>query len=194
MQGILGIQHFAEIKQVHEDKIVFNPKPSSLENKALEEADGLACNTKNFALMVKSADCQSIMVAHKDGQHIMALHSGWRGNKVHFPRNAIDKFCEFYRLVPSDLMVVRGPSLGPNMAEFVDFKKEWSEEFKIWYNEENKCMDLWGLTNYQLVSAGIKQQNIFSIDLCTATMHQIFFSYRQDQKCGRLANLIWIAP
>ncbi len=193
MQEVLGFNHFAEIHQVHTDEVIFNPAHSSLENSVLKKADGLACNQKNFALMVKSADCQSILIAHKGGEHIMAIHVGWRGNKIYFPRNSIDKFCEFYRLAPADLYAVRGPSLGPNMAEFTDFEKDWSNEFKIWYNHETKCMDLWSLTKYQLVSAGLKPKNIFSIDLCTATMHETFFSYRQNKSCGRLANLIWIS-
>ncbi len=192
MQAKLGIEQFSELKQIHSDIMVFNPHVVSCDEVVQTEADGFASNEKDKALLIKTADCQSILVAHKDGGHIMALHAGWRGNRVHFPTTAIEKFCEQYKLRSKDLFAVRGPSLGPNKAEFTDFEKDWSEDFRDFYNKENKCMNLWALTKFQLMQAGLKEKNLFSIDLCTATMNNDFFSYRFDKNCGRQASLIWI--
>ncbi len=192
MQDILGFSAFAETKQVHGDRVIFEPNPASFEKPSFEEADAMATSQKDFALMIKTADCQPILIAHMGGEHILALHVGWRGNRMGFPMIAIEKFCERYRLDPKDLMAVRGPSLGPYRSEFVDFAKEWPQEFKTWYDEESKCMDLWLLTHQQLILAGLEPRNIFSLDLCTSTMCSTFFSYRINKKCGRQASLIWI--
>ena len=45
----------------------------------------------------------------------------------------------------------------------------------------------------QLLEAGLPDEGIFGLDLCTASMPDSFFSYRRDGICGRQANVIWIA-
>ena len=192
MQEELCIDRFAEVKQIHSDIIIFSPQATGFDEVVQVEADAMATNERKLALMIKTADCQSILVAHKDGKHVMGLHAGWRGNLMNFPKSSIERFCEHYQLNSKDLFVVRGPSLGPNMAEFTDFEKDWKEEFRAWYDEKSKCMDLWALTKDQVLSAGVLKNNIYSIDLCTSTMSDLFFSYRKDKNSGRQASLIWI--
>ena len=43
------------------------------------------------------------------------------------------------------------------------------------------------------LEAGLPDEGIFGLDLCTASMPDSFFSYRRDGICGRQANVIWIA-
>ena len=45
----------------------------------------------------------------------------------------------------------------------------------------------------KLLEAGLPDEGIFGLDLCTASMPDSFFSYRRDGICGRQANVIWIA-
>ncbi len=148
-------------------------------------------NSTGHALLIKTADCQPIMLAHKNGTHIAALHVGWRGNRRDFIGVAIREICAHYNLRPSDWLAVRGPSLGPAAAEFVNFKSEWTEAFRPWLNSSTQCMDLWNLTREQLLHAGLLARNIFSLDLCTAELNSLFFSYRKETVCGRQASLIW---
>lgn len=192
MQDELSIRKFAEVKQIHSDILVFDPEMIELTNVPHVEADAMATNRRGFALLIKTADCQSILITHKSGGHIMGLHAGWRGNRMNFPKSAIEKFCDNYQLEPKDLLAVRGPSLGPNRAEFMNFKKDWSEDFRPWYDENTKCMNLWELTKHQLLDVGLLENNVYSLDLCTSTMNDSFFSYRKDKNCGRQASLIWI--
>ena len=74
---------------------------------------------------------------------------------------------------------MRGPSLGPQRSEFVNYGKEWGPDFANWFNARDKTMNLWRLTRDQLLEA--------------ASMPDSFFSYRRDGICGRQANVIWIA-
>lgn len=53
-------------------------------------------------------------------------------------------------------------------------------------------MDLWRLTREQLRRAGIPDERIYGIDLCTRSLADDFFSYRADRNCGRQASLIWL--
>lgn len=91
-----------------------------------------------------------------------------------------------------ELSAVRGPSLGPGRAEFTRFGEEWGEEFTAFFDARTMCMDLWRLTREQLRRAGIPDERIYGIDLCTRSLADDFFSYRADRNCGRQASLIWL--
>lgn len=192
LRQALGLAAVAELSQVHGDGLVFEPEDVPVDGVSCHEADGHATSRPGLGLMIKTADCQPILLAHRDGRHIMALHAGWRGNRMDFPGSAVARFCAHYDLSPRDLMAVRGPSLGPTVAEFVNFDKEWGQDFARWFDLQDKCMDLWSLTRYQLLQAGLPPSQVYGLDMCTATMHDLFFSYRREKASGRQASIIWI--
>lgn len=187
----LGLEDIAELNQIHTDNLVFEPEPVAAATSPQINADGMACTRPRLGLCIKTADCQPILLAHKQGRHIMALHAGWRGNRCNFPESAVQRFCQHYQLKPADLLAVRGPSLGPALAEFINFDTEWGTDFLPWFAVQEQCMDLWSLTKHQLIQAGLQPRNIFSLDLCTATMNSLFFSYRKEKKSGRQGSIIW---
>ncbi len=146
--------------------------------------------------MIKTADCQPILIAHGSGRYVMGLHSGWKGNRQDYPYVAVQEFCQRYSLDPAELWAVRGPSLGPAASEFTNFEAEWGAAFLHWYDTERRTMDLWALARYQLESAGVPSERILSLDLCTFDNVAEFFSYRQFRRNGiedgRQASFIWI--
>lgn len=182
-----GMDEWAELRQVHGNKVV---EAGNWE--ALPEADGIMTDRAGIGLMIKTADCQPLLFTHKSGKYIMAIHCGWRGNRMHFPYAATLVFCDRYKIHPRDIFVVRGPSLGPACAEFTNYDTEWGNLFDNWYDTTTKCMDLWTLAFSQLMRAGIPANHIFGIDLCTAANHERFFSWRRDKTRGRQASIIWI--
>ncbi len=192
LQKTIG-HELSELYQVHGDNLIFDPKPISMEQAPIYEADGQATNKSGLGLIIKTADCQPILISHKKGTHIMALHVGWRGNACEFILSAVQRFCENYKILPKDLMAVRGPSLSPPMAEFINFNAEWKKDFAPWFSAQEKTMDLWGLTRHQLQQAGLEKSNIFGLDLCTYSMEELFFSYRKVKESGRQASVIWIS-
>ncbi len=190
---------FSELSQVHGDTLIFDPPTTPAEGfrlapegTTLPEADGQATSQAGLALMIKTADCQPILLAHKSGQYIMALHVGWRGNKIEFIASAVAAFCAKYAIHAHDVFAVRGPSLGPQMAEFVNFAEEWGDEYKAWYDAADSTMDLWALTRHQLYGAGLPHRQIFGLDMCTRSLHHLFFSYRYEKESGRQASVIWM--
>lgn len=192
LRDALEIDGFAEVYQVHGDDLIFEPAAVPEDALPMQEADGMATSCAGLGLVIKTADCQPILLAHVDGRHVAALHAGWRGNRLDFPASAVERFCQHYDVYPRDLMAVRGPSLGPEMAEFVNFEEEWGDAFRLWFEERTKTMDLWSLTRHQLLTAGLAPSRIFGLDLCTASMTDLFFSYRKDKATGRQASIIWI--
>lgn len=184
------IDDWVEMRQVHGDTLLVEPFGSGFSSSGLVEADGVCTERRGFALVVKTADCQPLLLAHKSGSHIAALHVGWRGNAINFPASGVKSFCDAYSLDPADILVARGPSLGPSKAEFVNYKTDWPQEFHRLINPDTKTMDLWTLTDTQLTAAGILPKNIFRLDLCTASLPGFLFSHR-NKHTARQASLIW---
>ena len=187
-----GLAAWAELYQVHGDAMVWEPEEVGHAETPATEGDGMATARPGLGLLIKTADCQPILLAHKSGKYVAAMHAGWRGNRCDFPLSGVVRFCERYDIRPQDVFAVRGPSLGPGKAEFVNFDKEWGPQFVPWFDEESRTMDLWGLTRHQLVQAGIPARNIFGLDICTASNNDQFFSYRCARASGRQASIIWI--
>jgi len=106
--------------------------------------------------------------------------------------HGVQAFCRHFGFSHLELFAVRGPSLGPARAEFVNAAHEWPAPFLAWFNKETKTMDLWGLTNAQLQKAGLLPERIYGINLCTLDNQETFFSHRANSESGRQASLIWI--
>jgi len=196
LAAVLGVEAFAEVHQVHGVRTVFEPDRQEASLPSVLDADGLATSRRGTALMIKTADCQPILLAHEQGRFVAALHSGWKGNRQGYPRLAVEECCSRYGVDPSELWAVRGPSLGPAASEFVHFTEEWGSDFLPWFDEEMQRMDLWRLAKDQLVQAGLVPGRVLSIDLCTFENWKMFFSYRHFRKFGskdgRQGSFIWI--
>ncbi|MEF2143954.1 MAG: polyphenol oxidase family protein [Desulfovibrionaceae bacterium] len=181
------LKALVDCTQVHGDEVRLDAVPG------MEcEADGLTTSLPRLGLMIKTADCQPLLLAHESGKYVAALHVGWRGNRIGFPISGVQRFCEAYGIKPEELFAVRGPSLGPDHAEFVNFESDFGPDFAPWFRPETQTMDLWALTRHQLMQAGLQEGRIRSLDLCTFTQESDFFSYRRDKLTGRQAGIIWI--
>ena len=188
----LGFSAWLECRQVHGTTMHFDPLAGDRDQPSGLEGDGLATTRPGHALVVKTADCQPLLLAHGSGKYIAALHVGWRGNAAGFPQLGVARFCEHYGLDPADIWAVRGPSLGPEQAEFTNFSDEFGMGFQDWYDPGTRTVDLWQLTRDQLLEAGLRSENIHGLDLCTASMADTFFSYRREKVSGRQAGIVWI--
>ncbi|MBN2141254.1 MAG: polyphenol oxidase family protein [Desulfovibrionaceae bacterium] len=191
LQRDLGFRHWQECRQVHGQTLHFDPRPAGPGDGPGIEGDGLATARPGQALVVKTADCQPVLLAHRSGRFVAALHVGWRGNRAGFPALAAAAFCERYAVSPAEVMAVRGPSLGPTASRFSDFEAEFGPGFRDYLDPKAMTVDLWRLTRDQLVSAGLRPENVFGLDRCTMSDPD-FFSYRRDRVTGRQAGLIWI--
>lgn len=203
-----GLRAWSECHQVHGTEILEDARPTPLGARpgSLPEADGMMTDKPGLGLMIKTADCQPIFITDMTGEHIMALHVGWRGNHANFPGSAMERYYFKYGVKYDSIFAVRGPSLGPTSAEFVNYEEEWGSSWNRWYNKKTQCMNLWSLTRTQIhdrvfaegeqlfgqYSGAVHYDNIFEIDIDTALNEKDYFSYRRSRNTGRQANLIWI--
>lgn len=185
-----GFSYWAELHQVH-GSVIVEGQQGTPDQPILPQADGQYTLSRSVGLIIKTADCQPLLLARKDGGAIAALHVGWRANAANFPDSAVKRLCREFSCQPRDLVAVRGPSLGPVAAEFVNFHDEWPKVFEPWFNPQDKTVNLWALTRHQLHEAGIRREDIFGIDMCTRDTRDFFFSYRRKDT-GRQASVIWM--
>lgn len=186
-----GFSRWAEVRQVHGDALVRATGSDNPDEEPGVEADGQFTVEKGVGVVIKSADCQPVLIARRDGGAAAGLHVGWRGNAADFIATAMRRLCREFSCRPDDLAAVRGPSLGPAASEFVNFHAEWPKEFEPWYNPGDKTVNLWALTRAQLERAGVRPERIYSLDLCTRDMGDVFFSYRRKE-AGRQVSVIWL--
>ncbi|WP_244147345.1 polyphenol oxidase family protein [Desulfonatronovibrio hydrogenovorans] len=191
LQKELGFERLVELNQVHGTKIHFDLSGDFLQGSDLR-GDGAGTSCPGAAVLIKTADCQPIFLAHESGKFVCGLHVGWRGNRAGFPGTGVADFCARYRLSPGELTAVRGPSLGPCCARFDRLDEHWTSDYSRYYDPRLGTMDLWSLTRDQLLEAGVRPEKIFSLDLCTRCREDLFFSYRKAKTCGRQGSLIMI--
>jgi YfiH family protein len=216
-QSALGASGFQliSLKQIHSDVIyLFNAAPS-------EPCRGDACvtNRPGLLLAVQTADCVPILLVDPKKRAIAAIHAGWRGTLARIAAKAIGQMQMHFATNPTDLLAAIGPSIGPCcyevgtevaaqfLSQFAD-ATDWFDEFRTgdepnpvqWLNmmppghqppPKNVRLDLKKANRALLLATGLRPQNIFTSDLCTACRPDLLFSYRkQGPHSARLLSVI----
>lgn len=180
---INGIKNPITTEQIHTDQIL---KINKWTNE-IKPADALITNQKNVSLVIKTADCQPILIFDPLTKTIAAIHNGWKGSCVNIIGKTIEKLKEEYQVNPADLLVGIGPSLGPCCAEFSDPKKELPSFIHPYINE--KIVDFWNLSTDQLIEAGVQPKNIENNRQCTKCQPKKYYSHR-NQDSERMGAFI----
>lgn len=185
----LGIETWVSGKQVHSDGVACVKNA----NQNVGDCDGLVTDQKDIGLMIKHADCQAAIFYDPINHAIANVHSGWRGQVKNIYRATIQKMMKAFGSRPEDLLVAISPSLGPDRAEFINYKVELPEEF--WrFQIRPQYFDLWAIARYQLESAGVLPKHIEIAGICTHTDTNDYFSFRRDKVTGNNATLVMLSP
>jgi hypothetical protein len=220
-QSALGADslQLVALKQIHSDLVhLFEASPS-----APCRGDASATNRPGLLLGVQTADCVPILLVDPKKRAVSAIHAGWRGTLQRIVTKAIGKMHMQFGTRPADLLAAIGPSIGGCCYEVgtevaVEFQSQfphasdWFDELRTgdepnplqWLNmmppghqppPKNVLLDLRKANRAQLLGAGLRPQNIFVSDLCTACRSDLLFSYRKEgANSGRLISVIGIRP
>ncbi len=190
MKNCSGADELFHLNQVHGDDIIIidenmriNPIKSEL------SADAVITNILNKFLLIKTADCQAIILFDPIKKAIANIHSGWRSSMLDIAGKTVLKMNKEFGCDPANIIAGISPSLGPCCGEFKNYKEEFKEEF-FKYKKENFLFDFWKITSDQLVKAGLAPKNIEIMKLCTSCNTDLFFSYRKESITGRFATVI----
>lgn len=162
---------------------------------ALTNTDAIITNTPNLPILLFFADCVPIIIYDPIQKVLGVAHAGWRGTVNAIVKNTVYKMQKNYNVNPSDCYAFIGPSIGPCCYE-VDTVVA-SEVYKNFTNHneimkqtssEKWMLDLWAANSTNLLSAGLKHENIYLSKICTSHNNNIFFSHRKELgKAGRFS-------
>lgn len=189
----MGGHDLVFIEQVHDDRVVVFDSQNSVSivgnDRDLEIGDALVTDVCQKYLAVQLADCQSVLIYDPTRRVIANVHSGWQGSIKNIIGRTVAVMNNDFKCIAADLVAGIGPSLGPCCAEFINYRKEIPKIF--WhYKSSADHFDFWAISRDQLVSAGVRRENIETANICTKCHTENFFSYRAEGQTGRFASVI----
>ncbi|WP_160693084.1 peptidoglycan editing factor PgeF [Clostridium sp. C2-6-12] len=188
------VDNIVYLKQIHSDKIlVYKHNEKSIKD---EEGDAIITNEKNVIIGVFTADCVPIILVDEENSVAAAIHSGWKGTFESITFKAIEKMKAEFKTNEKNLKAYIGAHIRKCCYEV-------SEELKLKFIEKKASIDneeLFEGRNLNLEAciiddlhrAGVFDQNIYSINLCTHCCEEIkLHSYRKSQGAyGRMFAFI----
>jgi polyphenol oxidase len=210
---------FIPLSQFHSDIIcVFESVPQEP-----CRGDASVTRTPGLLLGVQTADCVPILVVDAKKRAAAAIHAGWRGTLQRVLGKTVGRMQMEFGSRPQDLLAAIGPAIGgccyevgtevasafaaqfSNAADFFDELRTGDEPNPLqWLNmmppghqpPPNKVLlNLKAANRWQLLNAGVLEQNIVTSDLCTACRTDLLFSYRKEgSRSGRLMSVVGILP
>lgn len=153
------------------------------------QCDGLFTTERNLGLAVTHADCQATVFYDPVHEAIGIVHAGWKGSAQNIYARFFEAMHRDIGTQPHHLIACVSPSLGPDHAEYKNYKQEFPEE--LWsYQVKPNYFDFWAMTKKQLTSCGILEKNIEISEVCTHCNADDYFSHRREKDTGRHATVI----
>jgi len=186
------------LNQIHGTRVVDADEHGG----GVPNADALVTTIPGQVLAIMTADCLPVLLASKDGKVIGAAHAGWRG----LAAGVIEQTVALMRAkqmnqtqthTQSEILAYLGPAIGPHAFEvgsevrdiFMAQNPASAACFEQLQEKGKYLADIYGLAALRLSALGI--EHIEGGDECTL-QNPDYFSYRRDQKTGRMGSFIWI--
>ena len=165
---------------------------SRIRQKNIDEthiADALYTTERDVGLAILHADCQAAVFYDPIHEAIAVAHAGWRGTAQNLFGRVVDTLRREIGTQAHNLIVCISPSLGPDHAEYKNYKHELPQD--MWkFQAKPNYFDFWAISKKQLISYGVNEKNIEISQICTHCHEDDCFSYRRDKETGRHATVI----
>ncbi len=182
------------LEQVHSNKVLNISEPDDVEISATAAlmADASVSHRKGRVCAVMTADCLPIFFCNQHGTEVAVAHAGWRGLHAGIISNTVSAM----HAPVDEILVSLGPAIGSQAFEvgaevftaFVTKNSMNNSAFEATEKGRYLC-DIYQLARIELQALGIKK--IAGGDYCTYHEDQRFYSFRRQQKTGRMVSLIW---
>lgn len=164
----------------------------------IPNVDGVVSNVPGLALTVMAADCVPMLFYDAKAGVVGAAHSGWRGTVSHISQEVLRTMSEVFGSRPQDVEVWLGPSIRHCCYEVDDkvavpvmesfgrgpLLSRHAKPGKYLLSQQ-ACIRL------DLLGAGVSEDNIHDVGVCTACHTQVLFSHRAEHgKTGRLLGAV----
>jgi YfiH family protein len=182
----LNFQKVFYAQQVHGSNI---HRVTAKNGDKIPPADALFTTEKNIGLAVTHADCQAAIFYDPVHEAIAVAHAGWRGSAQNIYARVVETMHREIGTQAHNLIVCISPSLGPDHAEYKNYKHELPQD--LWgFQVKPNYFDFWAISKKQLTHCGIHEKNIEISSICTACNDSDYFSYRKEKMTGRNATIV----
>lgn len=152
-------------------------------------SDALFTTEKDIGLAVTHADCQAAIFYDPVHEAVGLAHAGWKGSVQNIYARLFDAMHREIGTQPHNLLVCISPSLGPDHAEYKNYKQDFPES--LWsFQVKPNYFDFWAMSKKQLAECGVLEKNIEISSLCTFCSPEECFSYRREKETGRNATVV----
>lgn len=195
IKDLLGIDTLVSTKQIHGDGIY--RVDDCGRDVELEGYDALITDRAGAGLLIQQADCQAVLLHDPENRAIAAIHCGWRGNVLNIAGKTVERLHTEYGTDPAGIRGVISPSLGPCCGEFIHYRQKLPSEMHALQVGANH-FDFRKITVRQLTAAGVPENQIEVMDICTVCDTN-FFSHRRKSRqggraTGRQGSVILLEP
>jgi len=168
----------------------------------LADTDALITNQPGLFVCVQTADCVPVLLYDPQKKVVAAIHAGWKGTVSKIVLKTVQKMTNQFGCQPSDIMAGIGPSIhmhayevGPEVVEAIVANFSNSPALlKPSINAGRAYLDLWEANQTALMEAGIPEENIEVMGLCSFEHADLFYSARRDgADTGRMVSGIRLA-
>lgn len=183
-------RHTSEISILGKDEI---GSGSDSEESAFDPCDGLGTELSGAPILLHYADCVPVvLLGGKWGKPaVMVLHAGRQGLMEGVIDRGVQQMREGFSLELDCISAAIGPCIGPCCYEVGE---EMAHEFEGRFGPDavnSGFLDLRAAAVSDLIKAGVYQDNISILDICTSCDPD-FYSYRRDGVTGRHGAIAWI--
>jgi len=189
----LSPQGWALVSQVHGAAVVKGGKGRAAchDRSACPPADALVTTSREVTLGILTADCLAVILTAHDGSVVAAAHAGWRGT---LEGVVVETLRSMAGSEPGETRAGLGPCIGACCYEVGDeihdkFRQKWGRSYvdRVFQRRGEWHLDLQKANTLQLLEAGLGEENIVAVPLCTSCRRDLFFSHRRDgERTGRM--------
>lgn len=159
--------------------------------------DGMVTRSQSAVLCVKIADCSPIILCDKESGVIGACHAGWRGACGGIAGKTVEKMTAL-GAKKENIRAAIGPCIHPCCYEvqedfYLEVRKMTGDICDTFFTEQEGRLfaDIVKMNTHYLRLAGLKDENIYASEECTACSPDRFFSHRATKgKRGSMAAVI----
>lgn len=204
------VDPFVTIEQVHGNHVLRAVRGQSVSKTigaeldaeaavCIGQADAIVTVEKMLPLAIRTADCVPIFY-YDPVQHVAGLaHAGWRGTLSSIAARVVDEMVGGLGSKRESLYVWFGPSIGPCCYEvdrpvidafYRQFPHSAARFFSV-SKRDHAQLDLWAANRHVLLEAGVRDEHIHCLSLCTSCRVDRFYSYRRERgRTGRMLSVI----
>ena len=182
--------HRAEVAYINTSFLDLTPEE---QKGKLEGIDAIITNIPGICIGVSTADCIPLLLFDGRRRVACAVHAGWRGTVQCIAEKAVAAMTACYGSQPSDVVAQIGPGISLKSFEvgqevYDTFAAEGfcMEEISRLMpssqgieNEEKWHIDLPACNRLQLLEAGLQNEQIHTLPVCTYEQHTDYFSARR---------------